>query len=314
MPFPIDDYSWEKFGLVYSSAFNPQWGKSHALVPSPQSLTDQIVRIHSSFIDEDFRGRIGFVDIDLSGREPKVVGISESPELDLGAEGTFSQYGVGMGTFWPNEIGEDLYFVGFDRPKEVKFKAFSGKAIYDKTLNKYVHTGNLPFFGPDFGGETIVGVHDIFEHQGLIYALISIGSDFQKISGKDFPKYQVHIASGQDINNLTISSEPIIAAHYPIYRIGRPRIYQINKGFEILVTAGDLAGNYLPRAYYSEDLVNWNEGKCEEFVASTIEGFDDQHQCYLSRFNIGGSEYIVYNGNQMGLAGFGIAKGTPIHG
>jgi hypothetical protein len=307
---PIDHYRWEKYGLVYDVKSNPAWGKTHALVPSPVVLNNEIVRIYCSFVDNDFRGRIGYVDVNLSDGHPEIIHVSEKPVLDLGPNSTFSQYGVGMGTFWPNHPEGDLYFVGFDRPAGFKFKAFSGKAHYDSQKMTHVHSQNEPFFGSDYGGETIVGVHDIFEFQNLTHALISIGSGFQNINGKDFPKYQVHLASGTDLKSLEISKEPIIEAIPPVYRIGRPRIYETKNGLEILVTAGDLSGNYLPRAFYSKDLVSWVEGSCQSFVKSVVNGFDDMHQCYLSRFNLNNTEYIVYNGNLMGVKGFGIAKGV----
>lgn len=308
--FPINQYRWDKFGLVYDVALNPTWGKTHALVPSPLVLNDETVRVYCSFVDEDFRGRIGYVDVRLIDTHPEVIRVSEKPVLDLGLISTFSQYGVGMGTFWPNHPEGDLYFVGFDRPPGFKFKAFSGRAHYDPVKMTHVHSQHEPLFGSSYGGETIVGVHDIFEFENLMHALISIGSGFEKINGKDFPKYQVHLASGKDLKSLKISKEPIIKAIQPVYRIGRPRIYKTEKGLEILVTAGDLSGNYLPRAFYSKDLVSWEEGSCESFVTSVVDGFDDLHQCYLSRFNLNKTEYIVYNGNAMGINGFGIAKGV----
>jgi len=291
---------------------NPKWGESHALVPSPIVLSGNKVRVYCSFVDSEFRGRVGFVDIEIMNEKPQVVEVSNVPALDLGECGSFSQYGVGLGTFWPNELGGDLYFVGFDRPTGFKFKAFSGKATYDAESMTYRHSSQGAFFGPECGGSTIVGVHDIFQYEGLMHALVSIGSGFQIIDGREFPKYQVHLASGKDVESLTVAPEPIISAELPVYRIGRPRIYSTNKGFEILVTAGDLAGNYLPRVFYSRDLKDWKEGSCESFTNSTVLNFDDQHQCYLSRFSLSGNEYIVYNGNRMGVNGFGIAKGTPL--
>jgi hypothetical protein len=309
---PIQEYSWHKFGLVYNTTMNPNWGESHALVPSPVVLSELKVRIYCSFIDSQFRGRIGFADIEVIKDTPQVVEVGKVPTLDLGESGSFSQYGVGLGTFWPNEVGGDLYFVGFDRPAGFKFKAFSGKAIYDEASMTYKHSSQGAVFGPECGGATIVGVHDIFQNGDSMHALVSIGSGFQIIDGKEFPKYQVHLASGKDLESLAISPQPIISAEYPVYRIGRPRIYQTSKGFEILVTAGDLAGNYLPRVFYSKDLQDWREGSCESFTRSTLLNFDDQHQCYLSRFSLSGDEYIVYNGNRMGINGFGIAKGTPL--
>jgi hypothetical protein len=313
MSAPLDCYNWTKFGLTYdSSGHNPSWGQTHALVPTPQVLNSDRVAIFSSFIDHQFRGRVGRVDIGFEKGFPEVVEVKKNPILDLGGEGSFSQYGVGMGAFWPNQINGDLYFVAFDRPEGFKFKAFTGKAKFDFSIQQYVHTSRTPTFGPEMGGQTIVGVHDIFEHDGITHALVSIGSGFERINGKEYPQYQVHLASGIDLEHLEISDRPIIEAISPTYRIGRPRITKITDGFEVLVTAGTLDGSYLPEAYYSSNLIEWRKGTVKNFVSKEVKDFDDRHQCYLSRFTLGGEEWVVYNGNNMGIDGFGFAKGNFI--
>jgi hypothetical protein len=309
----INAYNWKKTGLTYSSKLsNPQWGQTHALVPTPVVIDSRTVAIYSSFIDSEFRGRIGRVDVTIIEGIPEVSKIYQEPILDLGKVGTFSQYGVGMGAFWPNKVGGDLYYVAFDRPKEVKFRAFTGKAVFEQKSGVYRHESSEPKFGPEMGGTTIVGLHDILEFDGLIHALISIGSGFEIINGKEFPQYQVHIASGPDIDQLVINPTPIIEATKPTYRIGRPRIKRILGGFEVLVTAGTIHGSYLPEAYYSSDLISWVRGPIDTFTKNSIDGFDDKHQCYLSRFELNDETWIVYNGNQMGIDGFGFAKGELI--
>lgn len=306
-------YKWEKFGLTYDAIKNnPHWGKTHALVPTPLVIDSENVAIYSSFIDQHFRGRIGRVDINFSGPKPTVKKVYDQPVLELGPENSFSQYGVGLGVFWPPKIEADLYFVGFDRPTGYKFKAFSGRAIWNKDLNKYEHTQSSPQFDSSFGGETIVGMHDVFKVGNLYYALISIGSDFQIINGKEFPKYQVHLAKGESIDELIISEEPIIKATGSTYRIGRPRITLVENGYEILVTAGTTHGTYLPEVYFSSDLISWEKKTTKNFTEKTLEGFDDLHQCYLSRFTLENQEWLVYNGNRMGELGFGFARGNLI--
>lgn len=310
MSLPLESYVWTKFGLTYDSTrHNPTWGLTHALVPTPQVISSKEVAIYSSFIDNDFRGRIGRVNIGFNSGYPEVIDVNQEPILNIGVEGSFSQYGVGMGTFWPNQEYGDLYFVGFDRPKGFKFKAFTGKAIFDVSCRKYVQVSEIPKFGPELGGITIVGVHDIFQNNGLMHILVSIGSRFEIINGKEYPQYEVYLASGPDLEHLEISNKPIIEARYPVYRIGRPRITKIANGFEILVTAGTINGTYLPEAYYSLDLKEWTKGSVKSFTSTHINGFDDQQQCYLSRFTLDGKEWIVYNGNKMGFGGFGFAKG-----
>lgn len=100
MSFPLESYAWTKYGLTYDSTrHNPSWGSTHALVPTPQVLSSNEVAIYSSFVDQEFRGRIGRVDIGFHSGHPEVINVNHEPTMNIGVEGSFSQYGVGMGTF-----------------------------------------------------------------------------------------------------------------------------------------------------------------------------------------------------------------------
>jgi hypothetical protein len=287
---------------------NPAWGPTHALVPNPTVLNDHEVRIHCSFLDADFKGQIGYVDLKISD-QIEVIGISKSPILELGNQGSFSQFGTGMGTFWPKCQGGDLIYVGFDRPSGFKFKAFSGIATNEIDSDVYRNIEMVPTFGAEMGGSTIVGVHDVVELNNDLNVFVSIGNGFQNIEGRDFPKYQVSLFRGKDLRDLKLVRHNIIPTQGNTYRIGRPQVYEIENGFEMLVTAGTLEGQYLPRVFYSGDLETWTEESTDSFTKNSLPGVDDSHQCYLSRFRLGEREFIVYNGNNMGLNGFALAEG-----
>jgi len=58
----------------------------------------------------------------------------------------------------------------------------------------------------------------------------------------------------------------------------------------------------------STDLKTWQ--RCDEYLSlsKTLEDWDDFDISYPSAFQIDGSWYLLYQGNQIGKAGFGYAK------
>jgi hypothetical protein len=306
---PIWRLQWEKTSFIQGVDYqSPKFGTSHALVPTPLILTEDVVRIYCSFVDQNFIGRIGWVDLQFKGKGFKVIDVSKDPFLDVGMTNSFSAYGTGLGAFWPKNRPDYLFYIGFNRPKNVKFHAFTGLVTIPSKDFGGVNSELEPFLGPAPGYSTIVGLHDLVESQGKLIAFVSLGDDFLRIDGKELPKYQVGIAVGTSVNDLVIKQKSILSVDKDVYRLGRPRIEVTTDGYELLVTAGNLRGEYFPLAYYSHDLSNWERRDLKSFTETVIPRFDDAQQCYLTRFNMLGHQFIAYNGNQMGRYGFGIAK------
>jgi hypothetical protein len=305
------DLYWTKQTFIIGRDFVlPKWACSHTLVPTPIIVDDNTVRIFSSFVDSDFVGRIAWIDMDYNGETFEVKEVSQLPYLEVGDKNSFSEFGTGLGCFWPRESPEYLAYIGFSRPPGFKFKAFSGlKKVGVAAVEGY--TANIDtWLGGDKLGKSIVGIHDLIEINGFIYGFVSFGDDFEIINQKPYPKYQVGLMGGFQLKELELISKRILPIPKNVYRMGRPRAEMTRRGIELLVTAGTTDGRYFPLAYYSNDLKVWTEERLESFRQTCVPGFDDKQQCYLSRFSIQGKEFIVYNGNDMGRFGFGIATAT----
>jgi hypothetical protein len=293
----VCDLQWTKQAFLIGRDFLlPRWARSHTLVPTPIVINNNSLRIFSSFVDSEFIGRIAWIDLDYNGETFKIREVSQIPYLEVGDESSFSEFGTGLGCFWPRE-----------NPAGFKFKAFSGlKRVRIKGVEGY--KANIDtWLGGDNLGKTIVGIHDLIDINGLIYGFVSFGDDFEIIDQKPYPRYQVGLIGGSRITELELISKRILPIPKDVYRMGRPRAEITKRGIEVLVTAGTTDGRYYPMAYYSNDLKEWTERSLESFWRTSLAQFDDKQQCYLSRFSLQNKEFIVYNGNDMGRFGFGIA-------
>jgi hypothetical protein len=69
---------WQKLGRVYNADRKIPWRLSHAFLPTPFLLREDIVRVFVAFLDEAQIGRIGYVDVDV--RDPtQVLAVSDAP-------------------------------------------------------------------------------------------------------------------------------------------------------------------------------------------------------------------------------------------
>jgi len=58
---------------------------------------------------------------------------------------------------------------------------------------------------------------------------------------------------------------------------------------------------------WSSDLVNWNRDDSKSGIDGSESGWDSDMQCYPHLFLCDGRVYLLYNGNEFGKNGFGLA-------
>jgi hypothetical protein len=81
-------------------------------------------------------------------------------------------------------------------------------------------------------------------------------------------------------------------------------------------TRGNLSGEYFPGMAYSDDGIAW-ERRDEDFgVTLSTSGWDSQVICYPALIRQRDKLLMFYNGNQMGVDGFGVAESarSPLDG
>src|SRR4051812_13265197 len=103
---------WTKKRLIYVANGQFPWAKSHAMIPTPVAISDDIIRIYLTFCDENGVGRVGYIDVDA--KDPaKILNISEKPVLDIGLPGTFDENGAVQTSLVKLPDGRQyLYYVG----------------------------------------------------------------------------------------------------------------------------------------------------------------------------------------------------------
>lgn len=298
---------WKKLGLVYKPDGTDDWKMHSALTPTPLVFDDK-VRVYTGFRDDEGVSRIGYVDLDKSD-PTRIIKVSQNPVLDIGIDGAFDDNGIILGDIiW---VGKQLYmyYVGFQLVKKVKFLAFTGLAISDdggETFTKYSQSPlldrkpNAIYFN---AVHTVMYTHDRFRYW------LGAGSNWEKINDVFYPSYNVkYIESKDGIHFNEPSHDCMQFSRENEYRIGRPRVYATSQGYQMIFTWGDLSGNYRMGYAVSEDGKNWERNDEELNFHPSPEGWDDKTVSYGALFTIDDSTFMVYNGNQMGKDGFGLAQ------
>lgn len=302
-------FAWEKLGLIFRTARDGvgSWMNNSALTPTPYRLSSEVVRIFAGFRDAQGVSRIGYVDV-LAADPTRIVAVSREPVLDIGRDGCFDDNGVILGDVIAAGGTVYLFYVGFQLVAKAKFLAFSGLAQSVDGANSFRRVSEAPLLDRAAGQTTIAAIHSVLYEQGRWRIWYACGDDWEEIDGRPYPRYHIRYLEGGDLLALPRQGTICLQPQGTEYRIGRPRVYRIGDRYVMYFTKGTIAGDYSPGLAYSANGLDWVRQDADAGIAPSRSGWDSLALSYPALIELGDSTLMVYNGNNMGVEGFGAAR------
>ena len=300
--------TWDKHGLVFDTARHGVggWMRHSALTPTPYRRDDERIRVYAGFRDGEGVSRIGYVDV-LASDPSRIVGVSREPVLDIGRAGCFDDNGMILGDVVATPGGLHLFYVGFQRVAKAKFLAFTGLAISTDGGESFVRVQDTPILDRAPGRSTIAAVHTAHYHDGRWRLWYAVGDDWETIGGAPFPRYHIRHVETDDLARIPLSDRVCLRPTGSEYRIGRPRVYGAGDRYLMYFTRGNVTGEYLPGVAFSANGLDWDRRDGALGIALSARGWDSRTLCYPALIRRGDDALMFYNGNDMGVDGFGVA-------
>lgn len=299
---------WNKIGQVFRQNASGGWRVNSALTPTPLLLNNETIRVYAGFRDLEGISRIGYVDLD-AGDPSQVKAVSEHPVLDIGRAGCFDDNGVILGDVVRYKDRLRMYYVGFQLIKRAKFLAFSGVAESHDNGEQFVRISEVPILDRIEGATTIRAIHTALYENNRWKIWYASGNDWQIINNSSYPKYNIWYSESEDGIQSFKPGVLCVDVVGDEYRIGRPSVYKVNDSYAMFYTKGSTRGtDYFPGFAVSTDGVNWERRDNCLGLTLSAEGFDSVHLCYPRLVTAHDRTYCVYNGNNMGIDGFGVAE------
>lgn len=301
---------WKKLGVVWKPNGQVAWAKTHAAVPTPFRLNDEVIRVFVTCLDEQGRGRPGYVD--LAAADPtRILQVSADPLLDIGVPGTFDDNGLMVISLVEPEPGTlYLYYVGFELCTHIRYRLFSGLAMSrdgGKTFQRYSRTPILDRTNEELyfrGGPFVMLDENVFK---LWYVT---GSEWTEIGGKLMPVYDLRYQESKNgIDWQPTGQLSLAITGVDEHGFGRPWV--IKRGpndYQIFysVRRRSLAAYRLGYAE-SRDGIHWVRKDHQMGLDVSPGEFDSDAIMYSAVMVVGEQTYCFYNGNNFGEQGFGVA-------
>ncbi|HEY8683235.1 MAG TPA: hypothetical protein VIM06_08690 [Rhodanobacter sp.] len=302
-------FEWSKKGLVFETARHGVggWMRHSALTPTPYRIDDELIRVYAGFRDADGVSRIGYVDV-LADDPASIVRVSAEPVLDIGRGGCFDDHGVILGDVVDAPGGLHMFYVGFQRVAKAKFLAFTGLAVSTDGGDHFQRVQETPILDRAPGRSTIGAVHSVIHENGRWRIWYAAGDDWETIGGQPFPRYHIRYVETDDLGAIPRRDHVCLLPRGSEYRIGRPRVYRLDGKYLMYFTRGNLTGEYFPGLACSDDGIGWE--RHDEALGMTLSasGWDSRVICYPTLIRQRDKLLMFYNGNDMGVDGFGVAE------
>lgn len=300
---------WNKLGSVFNCTEMPQWSTNSALTPTPFLINEETIRVYCSFRDYRGVGQIGYVDVSASNPK-KIIKVGEELCLPQGKNGRFDDNGMILGDVISAPDGMiRMYYVGFQKVAKVKFLAFSGVGLSHDGLY-FERYSEAPIMDRCNHAHSIRAIHSVIFQDGVYKIWYAVGDDWQEINGQDYPKYNIWYTESVDGFTFNNDAELCVDVRGDEYRIGRPSVIKIDNKYVMFYTKGSTHGrDYFPGVAYSDDGIKWDRSDDDLGLSLGCDNdFDSKHLCYPRLIKVKDRWYAFYNGNNMGLHGFGVAE------
>jgi predicted GH43/DUF377 family glycosyl hydrolase len=287
--------------------------QTHASIPVPDLIHDDLLRIYFGTRDGKGRSQIGFVDVD-PGDPTRILSVSREPVLPLGRMGTFDDNGIMPSWLVKHQGKRFLYYIGWNPQVTVSYRLSIGLGISDANPNEFRKYSEGPI-SDRTADEPFFNTAPCVIIEGGVWRMWYIScTGWEIVDNWPEPRYHVKYAHSSD--GINWQKTGIICVDYDedAAAIGRPCVIRGAGGYEMYYSYRDTrnyrsspASGYRIGYAVSADGIVWTKRNSDAGISRSEEGWDSEMIEYCSIFEYRGQEIMLYNGNGFGKTGFGYA-------
>jgi len=311
---------WKKMGKIFDPSEHSLPNRCVEFAQSPQTLVmNDRVRVYFSTRERDsvgkFLSHVAYAD--FSRDMTLLLGVSEHTVLPLGGLGCFDEHGIFPINVLRNGDRVLAYTTGWNRKVSVSAEASIGLAISNDNGQTFERYGTGPLMAASLNEPFLVADAFVQHYEGIYHMWYIYGTKWHKFSKESPPDrvYKIAHASSMDGMQWSRDGRLIISDRLNADECqALPTVISIDGVYHMYFCYREACGfredssrGYRIGYAYSIDLKTWVRDDSLGGLDISADGWDSQMQCYPHIFGCEGSIYLLYNGNEFGRYGFGLA-------
>lgn len=310
---------WNKIGHIFCPSDFKRDGNCYQYAQSPQALVfDDFVRVYFSTRKKDngkYLSIIKFVDYDK--KFTKILNTSDKEVISLGKKGAFDEHGIFPINIFRHNSEIFAYTTGWTRRESVSVDTGIGVAQSSDDGETFRKLGDGPILTSSLNEPFLVcdGFVKYFSNKYHMYYIYGTNWKVYVKDGQPERTYLIAHATSDDGIHWKKEGRPIIETAYNDECQALPTVIKIDERYHMYFChrrSYDFRKNpkmgYRIGYAYSDDNINWtrNDDLCG--IETTKNSWDSNMMCYPHIFACDEEIYLLYNGNEFGKNGFGIAR------
>lgn len=297
---------WRKLGLIFAPSGQYPWMQTHAQLPVAYQLQDDLYRVFFASRDEQNRSYVGYVDFDI--RSPQnILHLSSTPVLSPGPLGHFDDHGVYPASALDYEEQLWMYIIGWNPGvRQPLFYASIGLAVSNDKGNTFRRISPAPILSrSEFDPCLVTSPFVLFDRDIWRMWYVS-GFKWEEEKGTLHSYYHIKYAESKDGLRWERNGLVCIQLREGERNVARPCVIR-EDGMYKMWYSFDVGEGYRIGYAESEDGYIWARKDEEAHIDVSPSGWDSQALTYPWVFSHKGKRHMLYNGNQFGRDGFGLA-------
>jgi predicted GH43/DUF377 family glycosyl hydrolase len=314
---------WKKIGQIFDPT-KFEDGKERIWMSEFAQCTstlvfDSFVRVYFSSrpkkdLNHQSTSFTSFLDLDRKNLT-RILKVSDSPILPLGSIGSFDEHAIYPTSVIRIESDIFLYYAGWYRTKSVPFNTSIGIAISRDGGEKFERLGSGPILSPGIHEPFVISGPKIRKFNGKWFLYYIAGTKWIENDGSPEIVYKIRMATSTDgidwnrenrnlIGNI-LEEDECQAGPDVFFLNGKYHMYFVYRN--ALDFRNNRERGYRIGYATSLDLFNWIREDENSGIRYSEFGWDSQMMHYPHIFELDGNYYMLYNGNDFGKYGFGLA-------
>lgn len=309
---------WENLGMICSSETLPFGDGIYCQSPHAIQLED-FVRIYFTTRTRDgekhYKSYPAYIEVtsDFS----KILNYSSFPILPLGDLGNFDEHGIFPFQPFVMSSGEIMATTtGWSRRQSVEAESAIGLVISKDFGKTFRRTGSGPMLAALREEPFLIADGYLLENEGAYHLFYISGRSWIEKDGKKERVYKIRHAKSLDLiewerSNLDLITDVIGENECQAL----PTVLKTKEGWLMAFCFRDAFDfrtirekSYRLGWAKSQDLTTWNRIDEEITITSHNSNWDYDMRAYPNLFKNESGTYLLYNGNNFGLEGFGLAR------
>ena len=311
---------WEKMGLLFDPARFDEFSSYVGFAQSPQALVlDDRVRIYFSIRKRSANGKfishIQYIETSRDFRQ--ILDTSKGTVIAPGALGTYDEHGI----FPMNVLAEKDrvlgYISGWSRRSSVSVDTGIGVVVSEDGGQTFRRIGDGPVLTASLHEPFLVGDPFVHVFDGVFHMWYIYGKRWERqhLGAEPERTYVIAHATSNDGFVWEKEGRDIIEAKSDAECQALPTVVEVNGRYHMFFCKrqsfnfrANTNRGYRIGYAWSDDLKNWTRDDQACGLEKSSAGWDSEMMCYPNAFKCNDQVYMLYNGNEFGRHGFGIAR------